>query len=77
MKLTRSIFACSITALVLAFGVSTAVAEEPIPPVPAGGACPTINPPGTNCMPDEACIRLGGSCAITDATPPIKCKCVV
>lgn len=39
-------------------------------------ACPTILPGGDSCMPNEPCIRRGGTCAIVNNQQPIVCKCV-
>ena len=43
---------------------------------PATAACPTINPPGTDCKENEECIRRGGKCSFENPNPPIVCKCV-
>lgn len=57
--------------------ILTAFAFSVPDPVHTGPACPTINPPGTSCAKNKACIRMGGECAITVAVPPIVCECVI
>lgn len=68
--------ALCVSSLLVFGGFASAAAPLPFEPPGAAPACPTINPPGTSCMPNEACIRRGGECAVTDATVPITCKCV-